>query len=221
MGEFLINYIERTHEHYHNTWINGQYWEKEASVLKAAADRILDAWLKACEIYTSYHFKNINDSIYILCEDEIQMFPTYMLLMGYALENIIKGIIITKMSLSDPDSIKTKNFGELKFCLKNGTNRDIKTHHFTKDLLEAKVIDILSSDREKELFNEIEACVIWGGKYPTPKELRLNKHFVSPTGAITMSTRKPEEIKALYKKWSTELHKLNGQIIEITEKTTK
>ena len=143
------------------------------------------------------------------------MFPTYMLLMGYALENIIKGIIICQMSLNDPDSIKKKNVSDLKFKLKDEKGeRGIQTHKFVDELLKAEVVNITPSDPEKNLLKEIEGCILWGGRYPIPNKVKSNEPFTSPTDIIFMSPRKSKQIKDIYEKWITELHRLNLQMRE-------
>ena len=196
---------------YRQTWRDGFYWEEEAYILEAAANRILDAWQKACELHKSGHFdgKSIDDYRYLLCHNEIQMFPTYMLLMGYALENIIKGIIICQLSLNDPASVTKTNFSNLEFNLKDGKGkRGIQTHKFLDELLKAEAINITPSDPEKDLLKEIEDCILWGGRYPIPNKVKSNETFTSPTAIIYMSPRRSKQIKALYEKWIKELHRL-------------
>jgi hypothetical protein len=176
-------------------------------VLKIAADRIYDVWEDACKLKTSRFFEgtNVRDDSYLLTRREMEMFPIYMLLMGYAFENLIKGIIICKMWLRDPNSVEKASLGKLKFTRKYGRGEyDITTHDFDR-LLEAEVLDIVPSDPEKDLLRELQECVIWGGKYPTPKEVKPNETFSLRTGVIVMDYERSKLIKDLYSKWRTEL----------------
>jgi hypothetical protein len=97
-------------------WSHGFYWECEAITLEVAAEKILDGWQNACKFYRSDLYDGMPiDDRYISASWEIGLFPVYQLLMGYALENIIKGIIICQMSINDHHSIEKKNLEDLEF----------------------------------------------------------------------------------------------------------
>ena len=191
-------------------WSHGFYWECEAETLEVAAEKILDAWQKACKfyLYDRYDGMPIDDRS-ILASWEIEMFPVYKLLMGYALENIIKGIIICQMSINDPHSIEKENFEDLKFTLKGGGYCGIKVHGLVNKLLNAEVVNIVVLDKEKPLLKDLDACVLWGGKYPVPRNNKSNEAFIIPMGGVV--ELKPElakPIKAIYDKWHDELRRI-------------
>jgi hypothetical protein len=195
---------------YQYTWCHGSYWEFEAITLEVAAEKILDAWQKACEfyLYDRYNGMPINDRS-TLATWEIQLFPVYKLLMGYALENIIKGIIICQMSLNDPDSIKKENLEDIKFKLKGSEQPcKITVHGLANNLLNAEVVNIVVLDKEKPLLKDLDACIIWGGKYPAPKNNKSNEPFIPMGGAVVLNPKLAEPIKAIYDKWLDELHKI-------------
>jgi len=180
--------------------------ESEAIILEVAAEKILNVWQKACEYFSS----NLDGRPIDADKDwELQLFPVYELLMGYALENIIKGIIICQMSLNDPDSIKKENLEDLVFKLKGSEQKcKITVHGLANNLLNAEVVKIIVLDKEKPLLKDLDACIIWGGKYPVPRNNKSNEPFIPIGGAVALNPKLAEPIKAIYDKWLDELHKI-------------
>jgi hypothetical protein len=117
----LKEYEEYT---YRYRMIRGFYWHDTAIMLKTAADKILAAHIDACNHYlnswNSRDGKPITDEDILLRRDR-ELFPVYMLLMGYALENLIKGIIIciyrTIINLFFIDKFLNIFLGILKICI--------------------------------------------------------------------------------------------------------
>jgi hypothetical protein len=71
-----------------------------------------------------------------------------LLVLGYCIENLIKGLCIQKEGAF-------KNNGEFRF-----------KNHKLLDLLDK--VDIHLSDEEIELTERLEQFIIWAGKYPGP-----------------------------------------------------
>ena len=164
--------IDKKHDHYKSYWQSGMYWMIKAQTLKVAADKIFVVWQDACQRYLNPKEKNghlVTDIYYLTIQDEIQLFPVYMLLMGYAFENLVKGIIICEMQRIDPDRFDKANLGELELPWKNGVGKCKITRHEFKFLFKTKYWNINLLDEEIGLLDETEKCVIWGGKYPVPK----------------------------------------------------
>ena len=93
---------------------SGVSWIYTARMLKAAADCIFKSQEESFDKYMRIDFPAIDRGEYTDEEAVLQaalkpylaMFPVYMLLMGYALENVFKGIIICDMFLRDPMSVE-------------------------------------------------------------------------------------------------------------------
>lgn len=192
---------------YRDSWQLGDYWLQEADVLKMAADRIYNIWEDAVTVPDNF-FKNklFYDADVIRNMYEKKMFPIYMLLMGHAIENLIKGIIICQMWINNPDDFdEITNLKNLILKRKNGSNPTIITTHNFRELLDVDVVNIVASEDEKKLLKDLEVSIKWGGRYPAPKTADksiLQKGVVYFTG-VKGEQSKP--INDLYYKWSREL----------------
>lgn len=107
----------------------------------------------------------------------------YFLLAGFAIENVLKGIIV----YDDPTTINT---GKLKY---------IKTHKITQLINEITVIEL--DAKELELFKNIEEAIPYWGRYPIP----LKSSGMTPDIGITSERRKL--IKNMYKRLALHLYK--------------
>lgn len=82
-----------------------------------------------------------------------QLYPVYLLLIGYAVENLIKGIIFSK----DPSLIDS-----------NGKLSKAHTNHNLVTLYKAAG---LSPDQDtKDLLNGLGEYIVWRGRYAVTKE---------------------------------------------------
>src|SRR5271157_5044028 len=96
------------------------------------------------------------------CEEQLMkscdLFPVYMMLMGYALENLSKGLALME---------RTKPGGDLVDC-SNLTIKDLGfgDHNTLKRL---DWLEISLSQEEQEAVEITDDHVIWAGKYGVPK----------------------------------------------------
>ncbi|ADB39700.1 hypothetical protein Slin_3698 [Spirosoma linguale DSM 74] len=121
-------------------------WVDQARRLLISAQLPLDELNKAKLLTPS----NPNErSQKILC-----FMPTYMMLAGFALENVIKGLIVCR--LPEPRQVK-----------------DLKKF-FKHDLVSIIPNDIPVSQEENDLLKRLAAFTIWNGRYPMPTEA---KHY--------------------------------------------
>jgi len=197
-------------DYYKSCWQSGMYWMIEAQTLKVAADKIFDVWHDACQRFKDLKEEDghlVTDIYYLTINAEMQLFPVYMLLMGYAFENLVKGIIICEMRRKDPDSIDKTNLGDLRLPWKDGIGScEIGIHGFKK-LFKTIYWNINFLDKEIILLEETEKCVIWGGKYPVPKFNGSSIDEVMIMGGIvdTGNERSQKHINVLYDKLLTKL----------------
>lgn len=156
-------------------WQNGTNWYNTARTLKNAADKIRESYLEG------YHNLNkiIMDS---LCsgaqlqtthEDfiDIDMYPVFMMLMGYSIENIFRGIIICGEWLENRDSVDlTIDYAKLKAQVRDDATSSGMSldKHGLRRLLNAKHMGIKFSDDEKNMMDELDEFVKWVGRYPVP-----------------------------------------------------
>ena len=162
----------------HNSWQNCANWYNMAEALKKASNKIREAYLEA------YRNLNIGKSVSVTPEgnvkiyaditkmdiDDLDQFPIAMLLMGYAIENIFKGIIICGMWLEDPKLVDYANLVDLQVPVKGSDEKMGIIKHELVTLLAAKHMTLNFLDEEKAMMDKLVMFVKWGGRYPTPKE---------------------------------------------------
>lgn len=96
----------------------------------------------------------------------------YLMLMGYALENLAKGIILSKSydaHLIAPEYCE-KELRDWKFELKNGNKWGIKTHNLDK-LYEAKDLGFSVSASDINILKAMSAYTQWKGRYSVPLDI--------------------------------------------------
>jgi len=154
----------------HNSWQNCANWYNTAKALKKASDKIREAYLVAyrnVDIGKRGRVIDFNKSEF----DDLDQYPIAMLLMGYTMENIFRGIIITKMWLEDPQSVNSvTDFADLLVPVKGGTTLPIMKHGLQRLINAIGMVDIKFSDDEKKMMDTLDMFIIWGGRYATPKE---------------------------------------------------
>ena len=102
----------------------------------------------------------------------MDQYPIAMMLMGYTIENIFRGIIITKMGLDDPQSklLNVTNFVELLVPFKDGTTKPLMMHGLRRLLDTKALMNIRFDDPEKDMMDTLDMFIIWGGRYAAPKK---------------------------------------------------
>jgi hypothetical protein len=128
-------------------------WEWYAKSLKHAADVILERYNPAIKELSSKTGGRMNVPEEEWFERDAHLISTYYLLMGYAIENLIKGIIMIR----HPEYLR--NNTEL-------IKEHIDKNHDTNALLRWNEIDGFRDDWK--ILNGLSKCVIWVSKYPVP-----------------------------------------------------
>lgn len=153
-------------------------WKSTAIGLLTAADKIYNAYSDA-EKREMARFDSGNYEEGIQKGQELQdfldtmyLFPIFLLLIGYAIENLLKGILYSKY----PGLLEETDKG-LKLNLKK-LNQSLKGHELTLLYNEAaKVTDLAALDTETEdILAILEHCVIWQGRYAIPLNLQKFKN---------------------------------------------
>ena len=123
-GEYMAEFKDDEYMAHFNYggWHYGTNWCDKAVTLKHAADEIREAYSKARHHLWARQ-RSAPDGIAVeLTESDLinlDLLPVFMLLMGFSLENIIKGIIICGMWLDDPNSINVADYAKLRVPVKN------------------------------------------------------------------------------------------------------
>jgi hypothetical protein len=178
-----MNDIEDLTWLYRGIWQAGSYWSEEACILKRAADKIRTACVDARQHWE----EEIKQSeplppVVILNRKgtDMEPYPVYMMLTGYALENAFKGIIICGTWLYNNKCIRVNNFTDLRVPKKNDIQCMPIDNHGLSKLLDAKAMILTFEPEEKKVMAELDECVWWGGRYPVPKKYASRKSFFAP-----------------------------------------
>lgn len=143
-------------------WLNNQIYEKaknpynwleQAEYLHAAGNAV-EAKTKASFEEARNEPDFFNKGRHIVATPEYWMTFSGVMLWGFALENLAKGLIVAKKS----GSISRAKDGELK-------TRWIQSHELKKLMKRAGVA---LSNEEKDLLSLLSQVTIWGGRYPAP-----------------------------------------------------
>jgi len=135
-------------------------WTLSAESLKRAADLVFDQAESAYKRNfdsTLQRTKIASSGTYTLSAEEemdlhdTRLFNVYGLLMGYAIENLAKGVLVAR----DPGHISKE--GQFKL-----TNHDIRS-------LVENVLGTISNE-EGDVLDLLETYVLWVGRYPIPRK---------------------------------------------------
>ncbi len=158
-------------------WHYGKNWYDKAVTLKNASDKILDAYLEAQDHITN-RWDSAPDGVPVeftkLDLVDLDQYPVFMLLMGYSIENLFRGIVICGMWLENPNSVEVSNFSELRVPVKGSTNTMRLMKHGFRRLLDAKAMNIEFSNEEKDMMDNLDDAIKWVGRYATAKEYNSN-----------------------------------------------
>jgi hypothetical protein len=215
--KLMVDHEEGQKDFWHNRWKKGASWLEMANTLIKAAYNTRDFGEANTERFIkTWAAKGLRQSVRreLTClPDGWDLYPVYMLLAGYALENLFKGIIISGMWLDDDNSVDSiDDFENLSAPLKGSTTQTmtIKKHGLI-DLLAAKNMSLTFGKEEKEVMQKLNDFVLWGGRYPSPKNYKTNFQQIPP------SLNEPNEQEIIYKmyhKAAAELDRLSNQQIE-------
>ena len=143
--------------------------------------RIIDAkthgYLRGVVDINKWHdwaieLKSVADKSLAVSNPNDKQKAMYLMLMGYALENLAKGIILSKSydaHLIAPEYCE-KELRDWKFELKNGNKWGIKTHNLDK-LYEAKDLGFNVSASDVNILKAMSAYTQWKGRYSVPLDI--------------------------------------------------
>ena len=153
-------------------------WYNKAKALKKAADMIRETYLVAYRnLDRGKSVRPVPGGVRVIVDmtkldiDDLDQYPIAMLLMGYAMENIFRGIIITEMWLRDPKSVEVMNFADLQAPSKKSTSGYMPLmKHGLRRLLATDDMNVVFTDEEKDTMDKLDMFIVWGGRYAIPKE---------------------------------------------------
>lgn len=155
-----------------------EHWFDYARELKDASIELWNSHKNVSIIYSTHDEGNYARKLYS---------RTYFLLMGLAIENLFKGILISEK----PEYIQN---GQI--------DKEISSGHNLEFLLD-KVKSLKFSDKEIEICKTLSQVIPYWGKYPIPK------NFNKLESEIFMTEEWFEELLELYSKLELNLCKLN------------
>jgi hypothetical protein len=187
-------------DNYRSTWQDGYSWLNMSITLKKAADKILEIYKEGISEQRIYSSSNAVELIFRMLQ-----FPTYMLLMGYAIENAIKGI---------SEELNKDNFEDVMTLLKkpliDGRTKVQVAQHGLTYLIQSKYVSIDFTEPEEKEMEELKEYVVWNGRYPI--KMKYDPSFTR--GRIDSSY--PDEhmilVNAIYDKAAAELNKIYATI---------
>lgn len=218
--------LKQLKQYWYNRWKEGFSWLDMANTLKTSADTIHEELLAADQRFIQNIWKNsevkqdeegikvrTKGDILSYGDSEMGLYPMYMSQVGYALENLFKGIIICGMWLDNPKSIDGLNdFQALFFPIKGNTTQrpiTIKTHDLIA-LLTAKDISLKFGEEKKKVLIKLIDFILWGGRYPVPLKLDTGDPIFMRVMAPYDEPEEHEMIEKIYQTAKTELARLSA-----------
>ncbi len=119
----------------------------------------------------------------------MQLGSSYMLMSGFAIENLVKGLIIVHRE-------DVANSGRL--------DKKIAIHDLFKLFGRAK---IMISDSDQDLVKALNEAVLWKGRYGTPRDVNQLLGS-SPFSAFGISIRHPRDVMDLFQRVANECCKV-------------
>jgi len=126
------------------------------------------------------------------------LISVYYMLMGYAIENLLKGILM----IQHPEYFKP----EAKLV-------DIQDHDLTRLCNKCNIV--ITQD-EANLLNKLKNYILWQGKYPIPLKLddmwpkRQPNGTWKTQGEAFHGRKQQQEVDSLYSKFRSELEKVSN-----------
>lgn len=145
------------------------YWKDKALLLLRAAEKIFIVYDAANKRYLERSLVESHEMEGEELEDFIdsRLLEICLLLKGYAVENLLKGIIFSQ----DRNRLKENDNG---LWLDNEITRSHSLGQLYVFANLAKNIDAIDPGT-KEILNILESMVLWQGRYPTALNLERNK----------------------------------------------
>jgi hypothetical protein len=137
------------------------FWLRQSHRLKLAADLVSNVFTEALSAFKA------DPKTFLEQEQqtgrftvELDSFPVYVFLYGLAMENLAKGILVSR---------NPKHF----------TSSAQLTHGL---LTYIEQCGLALTDKRRALLKEVEVAIIWKGRYPTPKKLKDWQLRLGPYG---------------------------------------
>lgn len=136
-------------------------WKMSALTLLRASDKIYEDYIAANQRERERDITETQESQELHGQEledlwDMQLYPVYLLLVGYAVENLIKGIIFSR----DPNLLVS---GE-----KLSNNH---TNHSLVDLF--KKTGLSMDDDIEEILIGLRQFIVWKGRYSIPKNINI------------------------------------------------
>jgi hypothetical protein len=128
-------------------------WIEKGKGLLLAAETLNTELLQLCNKYLPSIPGNIEPKF-------IGLMDGVMLLLGLAIENVIKGFIVA----NKPDFESISSLNRYKFNSSGG--------HGIKEMVVFNIKDLIQI--EKDLLERLEVTIIWAGKYNSPRKINCN-----------------------------------------------
>lgn len=154
-------------------WHYGNNWYIAAKALKKASDKIQETYLEAYNHISVPVRSSLSGTPAKIDGSklaDLDQYPIAMMLMGYTMENIFRGIIITEMWLENSKLLNVTDYAELSVPFKDGTNVPIMKHGLRRLLDTNAMMNIKFDDQEKDMMDSLDMFITWGGRYATPKK---------------------------------------------------
>ncbi len=157
------------------------FWLRQSNRLKLAADLVGRAFADALSAFKAdskaFHEQEQKTGRYTV---EFDSFPVYVFLYGLSMENLAKGILVSR---------NPKHFS-------SGAK-------LTHELLPyVEQCGLVLTDKRRALLKEVEVAITWKGRYPTPKKLKDWQLRPGPYGDNHMpgaiSPDDQSELEAMY-----------------------
>jgi hypothetical protein len=169
-------------ELYSRKWRDSNAWLNIAQHLKLSAEVILKHLFEVSE--------NSSASQAVKLNKKVAFMESYMMLTGFAFENLLKGIDIGREpSLIDDNKLRKKRWP------RNGHGIS-KIAHRIDEKLSAKEID---------LFKRLEEFIYWAGRYPVSIKATEFSNSIEPENLTTYKPTDPELVDRLFKQFSKTL----------------
>lgn len=165
----------------------------------------IDGWVNFAIALKTY--ADCRQSVTSGSPEDTYLDSVYLMLMGYALEDLAKCIIAHKaynpgIEGVTPFEEKLKKFN---FTRKDGQKRELKTHNLD-DLYLAEDISFVVSDTEIKHLKVISIYTLWKGRYPVPLEI----NYVLTSSEPDFKALSGTAIN-IYEKAMTEVENLRSQ----------
>lgn len=143
-------------------------WYRAGQRMHFAARKVLKLWRDAVDapevIAVDFNSLKSRQAFYDHHTSRRELFSTYMMLMGYAIENMTKGLDLYIMRKEDAPEIRMPAYDIKSLRLKDHDEKLNRLKHVVKTL------NIPFNEYEEDAAILAVDHVLWVGKYPIPKE---------------------------------------------------